>query len=701
MFIIEKREYQILDSLLKTLEKTYTSFDYLKINIASPTKIKSWTNNNGFLKGQIFLPETINFKTEKPAYGGLFCQRIFGPTKSWRCDCGRYSNLTFNNINKICEICEVELTSARVRRYKMGYIELLCPILHIWYLKGLPNYLLMLLKCFDEKIKLDDVKRIIYILEGNTIINKDNPLFKFFTNRTLHEISSINNKILERKLFFEQNLSKKKEENDDDIYDEEMYEERFRTLFNSTLNNEVLVNNRKGAEIIKYALENISIKKEILKFRSILNFNQENRSIIKRIRLLENFLSTNTDPTWMVLTVLPVLPPTLRPLMELESGTFISSDLNELYKLILIRNNRLFNFLTNNEQYRSISTIRMLQIAVDALIDNAHLPKNIQLIIGNKPLKSLSEALEGKEGRFRHNLLGKRVDFSGRAVITINPNLRLNQCSIPYKAMLTLFQPFILNKLMNFNDTILSKIYSQLILKKRKPFIFTVLNKLASKYTVLLNRAPTLHRFGIQSFEPIINIGNSIELHPLVCTGFNADFDGDQMAIHLPLLTKSQNEAKFLMNPSENILSPADGNIILKPSQDMVIGCFYLTFMLEKSNSFIRKWYISEESALNSFYIKNLDLNTPILVNYSKKDFNFIIKESNLYLYINTLGEKKIKIYKQLLYKNKKIYIFSNIGILILTRKKNNFELDHVFCETTIGRILFAQNFNNSIKLLT
>jgi DNA-directed RNA polymerase subunit beta' len=562
---------QIENTLLK-LENLHASFDYLRISIASPKRIKSWAERqlpNGEFVGEILKPETINFRTHHPELNGLFCEKIFGPIKNWKCKCGKYNGFI---LDKVCEECNVEIIDSRVRRYRMGYIELTCPIVHLWYLRGIPNYLLVLLRSFDENLTINNLEQIVYFREGEKIIDPKNPLYRFFYPTNEDTRNQLRNLMLSQENLTKQRKSAKFLKLD-----------RLAILQLETPK----LRKRKGAEIIKAALESINLKTVVKDLRnlidvdSIKNINTNfvpDKSVIRRIRILESFLATKTNPSWMVLTVLPVLPPNLRPLLELESGRLVAADVNEIYRLILTRNQRLFDFLYHfiAPDIITIHGRKLLQEGVDSLIDNARLQKDKQFCLNNKALKSLTEILEGKQGRFRHSLLGKRVDYSARSVIVVGPNLRLNQCGLPYELAVELFQPFLINQLLktkikapNHNTKL-----AHVIIKKNKPFIWTLLVELTKRHSIILNRAPTLHRFGIQAFDPLIILGQAIHLHPLVCTGFNADFDGDQMAVHLPLYESSQLEAKTLMRPSFNVLSPSNGEVILKPTQDMVIGCY-------------------------------------------------------------------------------------------------------------------------------
>ena len=684
-----------LEKTLLKLENLHASFDYLRVTIASPKRIKSWSERvlpNGEIIGEVLKPETINFRSHQPEINGLFCEKIFGPIKNWKCKCGKYNGFI---LDKICDECHVEIIEARVRRYRMGYIDLTCPVTHLWYLKGVPNYLLILLKCLNPDIKISNLEQIVYFKEGERIITPDNPLYYYFyPDKNKNELNKffINNSDTTNNLKVENNSAYVKN---------------------------LKVQKRRGAEIIKAALESINIKAEIKAARSWVNNNSltnlnlvkiPDKSFIRRIRILESFLATKTNPSWMILTTLPVLPPNLRPLLELESGRLVAADVNEIYRLIITRNQRLFDFIYNYvaPDLITVHSRKLLQESVDSLIDNARLPKDKTFCLNNKALKSLTEILEGKQGRFRQSLLGKRVDYSGRSVIIVGPSLRLNQCGLPYEMAIELFQPFLINELLKTKIKAPSHNtkLAHLIIKKNKPFVWNLLTKLTKKHSILLNRAPTLHRFGIQAFDPLLILGQAIHLHPLVCTGFNADFDGDQMAVHLPLYECSQLEAKTMMRPSYNVLAPSNGEVILKPTQDMVIGCYYLTLMIAKNNFIVKKWFKNENEALSAFYQKKLTIHTPILVRYSLTKFK--IKNDNGKLkFLDTMtnltsNQKEIIIYKifQTNKKFKKFYLLTNIGILIAQLlENNNYEVTDLFLETTPGRLIFSLNFNNALKI--
>jgi len=707
----DEKILQLEKSLLK-LENLHASFDYLRVSIASPKRIKSWSQRilpTGQVIGEISRPETINFRTHQPELYGLFCEKTFGPIKSWKCSCGKYNGFV---LDKICDACDVEVVDARVRRYRMGYIELTAPVTHIWYLKGVPSYLCILLRLYqpesltgtapyEKTLTVKQVEEVVYMVDGERGLDKEHPFYYFsklkfdLRNNELKKIlKKVDSDGKRKNLGWSQKAS-------------------LRTL---------ATQKRFGSEIIKAALENINLKVEIKNARSYLHFvsstkvsspqviTDKEKSRLRRIRILESFLATNTNPSWMILTTLAVLPPNLRPLLEMESGRLVAADVNEIYRLIITRNRRLYDFIhyqTNTPELITIHSRRLLQEAVDSLIDNAKVKKEKRFCLNNKPLKSLTEILEGKQGRFRQNLLGKRVDYSARSVIIVGPNLRLNQCGLPYEIATELFQPFLINELLNTKIKFPSHNtkLAHLIIKKNKPFIWMLLVRLSKKYCILLNRAPTLHRFGIQAFDPVIILGQAIHLHPLVCTGFNADFDGDQMAVHLPLYEASQAEAKTMMRPSYNVISPSNGEVILKPTQDMVIGCYYLTLMITNNNYVLKKWFSNEKEALIAFYQKKLHLHSPILVRYTLENFQMTLENGKLKFVapITTLNihQNEIKILKIFNVGNysSKYYLITTIGIVIAYAiSENQYNFTDLFLETTPGRLIFSINYKNAIE---
>ena len=504
------------------------TFDQIKISIASPENIRSWSF------GEIKKPETINYRTFKPEKDGLFCARIFGPVKDYECLCGKYKRMKFRGI--ICEKCGVEVTLSKVRRDRMGHIELAAPVSHIWFMKSLPSRIATLLDMTIKNLeKVLYFEQFIVIEPGLTDLKKG--------------------EIITEDQFID--------------YQDQYGEDSFSAAI--------------GAEAIEQMLQNMDLasdqeqlKQDLLETKSEL----KKTKITKRLKLIDNFLSSKNKPEWMILNVLPVIPPELRPLVPLDGGRFATSDLNDLYRRVINRNNRLKrlidlrapDIIIRNEK-------RMLQESVDALFDNGRRGRVITST-NKRPLKSLSDMLKGKQGRFRQNLLGKRVDYSGRSVIVVGPNLKLHQCGLPKKMALELFKPFIFHKLDIYGWANTIKAAKKLV-EKEDPRVWDILEEVIREHPVLLNRAPTLHRLGIQAFEPILIEGKSIQLHPLVCTAFNADFDGDQMAVHVPLSLEAQLEARVLMMSTNNILSPSSGKPIIVPSQDIVLGIYYLSIMRE------------------------------------------------------------------------------------------------------------------------
>ena len=498
------------------------NFESIKIGLASPERIREWSY------GEVKKPETINYRTLKPEKDGLFCEIIFGPQKDWECHCGKYRRVRYKGV--ICDRCGVEVTKSKVRRSRMGHIELAAPMSHIWYFKGIPSRMGLLLDMSPRSLE-----KILYFA-SYVVINPG--------ETGLNEKELIN-------------------------------EDKFRTVYREHGNTfEVGM----GAEAVKKLLQNIDLEKESKMLREDLkdSTGQKRVRTIRRLEVVEAFRKSGNKPEWMILDAIPVIPPDLRPMVQLDGGRFATSDLNDLYRRVINRNNRLKRLLelgapdiiVRNEK-------RMLQEAVDALIDNGRRGRPVTGP-GNRPLKSLSDMLKGKQGRFRQNLLGKRVDYSGRSVIVVGPELKFYQCGLPRKMALELFKPFVMDRLVKegYAHNIKS---AKSIVEKVKPEVWDVLEDVIKSHPVLLNRAPTLHRLGIQAFEPILVEGKAIKLHPLVCTAYNADFDGDQMAVHVPLSVEAQAEARFLMLSVNNILAPKDGSPITTPSQDMVLGSYYLT----------------------------------------------------------------------------------------------------------------------------
>ena len=575
-------------------------FSSIKIGVASPEKIRELS------KGEVTKPETINYRTQKPERDGLFCERIFGPMKDWECHCGKYKRIRYKGV--VCEKCGVEVTRAKVRRERMGHIELAAPVSHIWYFRSVPSRIGLVLDMSPK-----DLEQVIYFA-AYVVINPGNQPMSFEDARG--------------------NL--KKVEYKQVITDRDLraIEEKYGDSETTGLKVGM------GAEAIRELLQAVDIEKECKETREIIessNASQKKLKAVKRIEILEAFRKSGNKPEWMVLTVLPVLPPELRPMVQLDGGRFASSDLNDLYRRVINRNNRLKrtielgapDMIIKNEK-------RMLQEAVDALIDNGRRGRALSGP-SNRELKSLSGMLHGKQGRFRQNLLGKRVDYSARSVIVVGPELKLYQCGLPKEMAIELFKPFVMKRLVESGQCQNIKSAKRAV-EKAKPMVWDILEDVIKEHPVLLNRAPTLHRLSIQAFEPVLIEGRAIKLHPLVCTPFNADFDGDQMSVHVPLSIEAQAEARFLMLSSNNILKLSDGKPVMSPSQDMVLGAYYLTIIRREEGKFYR-WsgdryyecnegdegaekyvpnaYISEDEVMMAYQTKYLHMQDEIYVRRS------------------------------------------------------------------------------------
>ncbi len=668
------------------------NFDAIKIGLASPEKIRSWSN------GEVKKPETINYRTLKPEKDGLFCERIFGPTKDWECYCGKYKRVRFKGI--ICERCGVEVTRSNVRRERMGHIGLASSVSHIWFFKGVPSrmgYILDLSpkdlekvlyfdsyivtsldkeKIENEREKLEETKETaikeaeeLHKLRIEELLaNRDEIIEKYRDVEDLQELKAIDENIggMED---IDTKVKKIEKETDDLLKEEEdIYRDEVELIgrahtFFFNLEEKMLVSDEAlfkkmqevytdyfsggmGAEAIKDLLSSIDCEAEAAELKEIIKSSkgQKRNRAIKRLKIVSSFIDSENKPEYMVLDILPVIPPDLRPMVQLDGGRFATSDLNDLYRRVINRNNRLKKLLelgapeiiVNNEK-------RMLQEAVDALFDNGRRGRAV-LGAGNRPLKSLSDMLKGKQGRFRQNLLGKRVDYSGRSVIVVNPNLELSQCGLPKEIALELFKPFVMKKLVD--DGYAQNIKnSKTMVDKGVNEVWDVLEEVIENHPVLLNRAPTLHRLGIQAFMPILVEGKAVQIHPLVCPPFNADFDGDQMAVHVPLSNEARAEAIMLMMSSKNLLSPASGEPVVTPTQDMVLGIYYLTSEREAKTE-AKRYYSNKNSAYLDYDYGFISLHTPIMVKENGKkvkttlgrlifndllpdDFAFVNKEVN------------------------------------------------------------------------
>ena len=499
------------------------NFESIKIGLASPESIREWSY------GEVTKPETINYRTLKPEMGGLFCEKIFGPVKDWECHCGKYKRVRFKG--KTCEKCGVKITKAKVRRERMGHIELACPVSHIWYFKGIPSRIGLMLDVSPR-----DLDKVLYFAKYIVVDPGDTPLEKYAV------------------------ISDKEYDDMAEKYDADSFDARM------------------GAEAIKDLLAEIDVEELAAQLRAELETanGQKRARILKRLEVVDAFRLSGNKPEWMILDVIPVIPPDIRPMVQLDGGRFATSDLNDLYRRVINRNNRLKKLIElGSPEIILRNEKRMLQEAVDALIDNG---RHGRPVTGpnNRPLKSLSDMLKGKQGRFRQNLLGKRVDYSGRSVIVVGPDLKIFQCGLPKEMAIELFKPFVIKELISQGKAQNVKSAKKMVDRVQSE-VFDVLEEVIKEHPVMLNRAPTLHRLGIQAFEPILVEGKAIRLHPLVCTAFNADFDGDQMAVHLPLSVEAQAECRFLLLSPNNLLKPSDGGPVAVPSQDMVLGIYYLT----------------------------------------------------------------------------------------------------------------------------
>ena len=538
------------------------NFDLMGIGLASPEKIREWSH------GEVKKPETINYRTLKPEREGLFCEKIFGPTKDWECHCGKYKRIRYKGI--VCDRCGVEVTRSKVRRDRMGHIELAAPVSHIWYFRGIPTRMGLMLDMSPKNLE-----RVLYFAAYVVIDPKDTVLSKY------------------------QVLSEKE-------YQESI--QQFGDNFKAEM----------GAEAIKKLLDEIDLGILSQDLRDELEYStgQKRIRLIKRLEVVEAFRLSGNHPAWMILDGIPVIPPDLRPMVQLDGGRFATSDLNDLYRRVINRNNRLKRLLdlgapdiiVRNEK-------RMLQEAVDALINNGRRGRPV-IGAGNRPLKSLSDMLQGKQGRFRQNLLGKRVDYSGRSVIVVGPELKIYQCGIPKEMALELFKPFVMKKLVDNNASYNIKSAKRLV-ERVRPEVWDILEEVIKDHPVLLNRAPTLHRLGIQAFEPVLIEGRAIKLHPLVCAAYNADFDGDQMAVHVPLSAEAQAEARFLMLSANNLMKPSDGRPVAVPSQDIVLGCYYLT-MDKDGEKGEGKCFCDESEALMAYHEGVITIHAKIKIRMTK-----------------------------------------------------------------------------------
>ena len=616
--------------------QTERSFDYVKINLASPSRIRSWGERvltSGECVGEVTKPETINYRTLKPEMGGLFCERIFGPVNDWECHCGKYKRVRYKGI--VCERCGVEVIESNVRRHRMGFVELASSVTHVWYVKGRPSKIALILN-----ISLKELEQIVYF---NSYVVLDPG-------------------------------------KSDELSYKQLLVETDWQVFDATRTDTSDIEIAIGAEAIKTLLTQINLENESRELRlTIPSVKEPDREkLIKRLRVIDQFIASGAQPSWMILDIIPVLPPDLRPMVQLDGGRFATSDLNDLYRRVINRNNRLARLqeimapelIIRNEK-------RMLQEAVDALIDNG---KRGRAVFGlnNRPLKSLSDIIEGKQGRFRQNLLGKRVDYSGRSVIIVGPELKLNQCGLPREMAIELFQPFVIHRLI-YEGLVNNIKAAKNIIQNNEALAWEILEQVMSGHPILLNRAPTLHRLGIQSFEPILVEGRAIKLHPLVCAAFNADFDGDQMAVHIPLCLEAQSEARMLMLAPNNFLSPATGDPILTPSQDMVLGCYYLTANNPTEQTVTDQYFADFDDVIIAYKQSILQLHTFVWVRYkpsSQMEYESLLKSNFI--------EKQIG--NRIICLNQECQIKKDLDNNVL----------QIYLKTTPGRILLNQSFEDN-----
>lgn len=672
-------------------------FNYIKIKLASPFRILQWSNRklpNGQFVGEVQKSETINYRTFKPEMDGLFCERIFGPSKSFECACGKYKRVRYEGL--ICERCGVELTESRVRRYRMGYVNLIYPVTHVWYINSRPNFMALILE-------VEELEKWLREKEYSTEMNLWDERIKRIKLASLAYFIA-EDEITLYGLHWDLQQYRRRRELGFSNYPLKPYpkpENRRSHVPKYLL--KATPNFLMGTPLIKRELEKINIKSEIRQTRyfallctKVLNKEEpiyrvsdwskkwQQRRIhkirekaVQRTRILENLVGTGSQPSWMILSILPVIPPALRPMIQLEGGRFATSDLNELYRRIITRNNRLLKLLEIDAPQLIIrNEKRLLQESVDTLIDNGKRGK-IALSANNRPLKSLSDIIKGKHGRFRQNLLGKRVDYSGRSVIVVGPSLKLNQCGLPYEMAIELFQPFIIRELINQGLANNMKIARNLI-QNNAQITQPVVKNILKTHPIFLNRAPTLHRLGVQAFEPILVKGRAIKLHPLVCSAFNADFDGDQMAVHIPLSVEAQAECYMLMLAPYNFLSPANGEPIITPSQDMVLGCYYLTVNNIKGLLGSNHYFVNFEDVILAYNQNKIEIHTAIWVRYNEP-----IEQLSELLKRTILQDKSV------------IEYYENVQI----RKDSTGKVIVQYLQTTTGRVIFNYTVQKMLNL--
>ncbi|MCQ2795571.1 MAG: DNA-directed RNA polymerase subunit beta' [Bacilli bacterium] len=645
----------------------------MQVGLASPDAIREWSH------GEVTRPETINYRSQKPEMEGLFCEKIFGPSKDFECHCGKYKKIRYQGL--VCEKCGVEVISKQVRRERMGHIELATPCTHIWYLKGIPSRIQLLLSAYAD-ISVKELEEVVYFA-AHICLNpgKSKALKK---GQYLDESTA--------RIVFTDVINEFKDKFSPDSLDAQKVDLYLKHMANRGETFDYFTISRfiskhtgaefgEGADAVKRLLRELDINDEFKKVQKELKDAQGPRRIklTKRLEVLEAFRTSKNRPEWMVLDVIPVIPPDLRPMLQLDGGRFAASDLNDLYRRVITRNNRLKKLIDMNAPYVILmNEKRMLQEAVDALIDNGRRNNKPVLSTSGRPLKSLTAALKGKQGRFRQNLLGKRVDYSGRSVIAVGPDLRMYQCGLPREMAIQLLRPFIASILIKEGKVLAHKEADRLI-DKKDPIVYDIVERIISDHPVLLNRAPTLHRLGIQAFQPTLVDGRAIRLHPLVCTGFNADFDGDQMAVHVPLSKEAQEEALNLMLASNNILGPKDGKPIVTPSQDMVLGNYYLT-LEETKDDFLKRAAKAHE----------------------EKDYD---EEEKYKLYASSEGKVFGSVEDVLrAYETKQVSLHNRVAIIAKALKKDGSvfddEMQEMYLLTSVGRIIFNLIFPSDFPYL-
>nr|YP_009551080.1 RNA polymerase b'-subunit [Pseudellipsoidion edaphicum]QAA12014.1 RNA polymerase b'-subunit [Pseudellipsoidion edaphicum] len=670
-------------------------FEMVGIKLASPEKIKEWSQRrlpNGEIVGEVRKPETMNYRTGKAEFDGLLCEKIFGPIKSWECSCGQHKIFKPAKRPFYCSKCWVEVTESHVRRHRMGHVVLNYPVTHPWYLKGSPSYLSIILdspvKELEKIIYLENEKKSLEELENDAKEEKKRilGLEKDISPKKLKSLSISQGNINDWLVEWKKNTSDLKLEwlkNEDNINFNSLKPKikRFKKrtdqeLFEIEFNKLLLANY--GSRRILNLLQSLKIEDQIKVIKNELSITSKSKreKLLKRLRLFESFKSTKNDPSWMIISILPILPPSLRPVIELGNGTYTSSEFNDHYRRVILRNNRLMTLCRELvPDFIVIEEKCLIQEAVSQLIDNTIRLSKDSSPSRDRPLRCLNDLIAGKEGRFRQNLLGKRVDYSGRSVIVVGPNLMLDQCAIPYEMALKLFSPYLVYKIHEIIPKAKGLDTTELIsaLQRNYPIVWVLLNLILSNSLVMLNRAPTLHRLGIQAFRPLLSTGKAIQLHPLVCPGFNADFDGDQMGVHLPLTRKTQLEA-YRMLSSNNLLSPANGRPILTPGQDIVLGWYYLTTRTLPNLKGSNLYFTTFSEISDALEHSKINIHSTIWIKYSGKVIGIKANQTKL---------KR----EEMLKDGSSIEIYEDIQL----KKDRNNKIIFGYIKTTPGRVLINE----------